>query len=159
VTTAITAVNPRLKVTTRTLASQVAESIRRERVLAQLSGVFGAMALFLAATGLFGITSYSVARRRRELAIRIAFGASLPAVARAVMAPVVAPIVAGLVLGGVLSTWVSRFASALFFGVVPGDLGMLLLASGVLLSAAVPAAWIPARRTRTVNPIEILRGS
>lgn len=159
VTTAITQVNPRLTVTTRTLSSQVNESIRQERLLAELSGLFGAMALFLAAAGLFGVTSYSVARRRREIAVRVAVGASRRDVIRAVMARVVVPIGLGLALGGLLSIWLARFVSALFFGVAPGDVGLLLIAGGALAGTSLLAAWIPARRAHAVNPVEILRAS
>ena len=159
VTTAITGVNPRLTVTTRTLASQVMESIRQERILAELSGLFGAMAVFLAAAGLFGITSYSVARRRREIAVRVAVGASRRDVMRAVMGRVVVPIALGLALGIALSMWLSRLVSALFFGVSPGDPLLLMLASAALVGTALLAAWIPARRAHAVNPAGILRAS
>ena len=159
VTTAITRVNPRLTVTTRTLSSQVMESIRQERILAELSGLFGAMAVFLAAAGLFGITSYSVARRRREIAIRVAVGASRRDVVRAVIGRVAVPIAFGVVLGIALSMWLSRLVSALFFGVSPGDPLLLLLASAALVGTALLAAWIPARRAHHVNPAGILHTS
>ncbi len=159
VTTAITGVDPRLTVTTRTLASQVMESIRQERILAELSGLFGAMAVFLAAAGLFGITSYSVARRRREIAVRVAVGASRRDVMRTVLGRIVAPIAFGLAFGISLSIWLSHLISALFFGVSPGDPLLLMLASAALVGTALLAAWIPVRRAHDVNSAMILRAS
>lgn len=159
VTTAVTGVDPRLSVTTRTLASQVMESIRQERILAQLSGLFGVMAVFLAAAGLFGIISYSIARRRREIAVRVAVGAARRDVIRAVMGRVVLPIALGLAFGITLSMWLLRLASALFFGVSPGDPRLLILASAALVGTALLAAWIPARRAHEINTAEILRAS
>jgi putative ABC transport system permease protein len=159
VTTAINGVNPRLTVTTRTLASQVMESIRQERILAEMSGLFGVMAVFLAAAGLFGITTYSVARRRREMAVRVAVGASHRDVMRAVLGRVAVPIALGLVAGTALSTWLLRLVSALFFGVSAGNPLLLILASAALVSTALVAAWIPARRAHAVNSAGILRAS
>ena len=159
VTTAITGVNPRLTVTTRTLANQVMESIRQERILAELSGLFGAMAVFLAAAGLFGITSYSVARRRREIAVRVAVGASRRDVMRTVLGRIVVPIAFGLAFGIALSMWLSRLVSALFFDVSPVDPLLLMLASAALVGTAFLAAWLPARRAHDVNSATILRAS
>ncbi|MGH9174607.1 MAG: FtsX-like permease family protein, partial [Vicinamibacterales bacterium] len=159
VSTAIAAVNPRLTVTTRTLSSQVDDSVRQEHILARLSTLFGAMALFLAATGLFGVTSYGVARRRSELAVRIALGANGADVMRDVLLRVVAPVALGLAGGAVLSTWLARFVSALFFGVTPGDPTSLLIGTLALASTALVAAWIPARRALRIDPVRVLRAS
>lgn len=159
VSTAIAAVNPRLTVTTRTLSSQVSESLRQEHVLARLSTLLGAMALFLAATGLFGVTSYGVARRRSELAVRIALGASGADVIRDVVLRVVGPVALGLAGGAVLSTWLARFVSTLFFGVTPGDPTTLLIGTLALTSTALVAGWIPARRALRIDPVEALRSS
>jgi putative ABC transport system permease protein len=159
VMTAIRGVDPTLTGSTRTLASYVMESIRQERILAELSGLFGAMAVFLAAAGLFGITSYSVARRRREIAVRVAVGASRRDVMRAVMGRVVVPIALGLALGIAMSTWLLRLVSALFFGVSSGDPLLLILASAALVGTALLAAWIPAGRAHAVNAAGILRAS
>lgn len=159
VTAALTSVHSRLTVTTRTLDDQVRDSIRQEQLLASISAVFGVIALFLAAIGLFGVTSYAVSRRRREIAVRVAVGATGGDVIRAVLSRVVLPLALGVALGVTLSTWLSRFAASLFFGVAPGDPTTLVLGSVVLVGTAVLAAWIPARRALRISPVEALRAS
>ncbi|MCC7123638.1 MAG: ABC transporter permease [Acidobacteria bacterium] len=157
VTTAVSNVDPALTVTTRTLASQVRESIQQEQLLAAISALVGAIALLLSAIGLFGLTSYAVGRRRRELAIRLAVGAERVDVARTVLGRFVAPIGLGIVGGLTLSTWLARFASTLLFGVSSGDPLTLAIASGVLVVTAMIAAWVPLRRALRIEPAEVLR--
>jgi predicted permease len=157
VATALTTLNPQLTVTTRTLSSQVRESIRQEQLLAALSGLFGLVALFLAATGLYGVTSYAVTRRRREFALRLAVGASKSDIIRTVLARIAAPLGLGLAAGIVLSSWLSRFVSGMLFGVEAGDPVTLAIAACVLVVTALTAAWMPARRAFSVSAVESLR--
>jgi predicted permease len=157
VSTAIARVHPQLTVTTRTLASQVRESVRQEQLLAALSGMFGAIALLLAAIGLFGVTGYAVARRRRELAVRLAVGARRTDVVRTVLSRFVAPVGLGLAAGVALSIWLGRLVSSLLFAVTPADPATLALSCGALIVSMVAAAWFPVRRALRIDPSEVLR--
>jgi predicted permease len=157
VSTAMTGVNPQVAVTTRTLAGQVRESVRQEQLLASLSGLFGAIALLLAAIGLFGVTGYAVARRRSELAVRLAVGATWTDVVRTVLGRFVAPVGLGLTAGVALATWLARFVSSLLFGVTPSDPAILALSCGALVASMVAAAWIPVHRALRIDPSEVLR--
>jgi ABC-type antimicrobial peptide transport system permease subunit len=93
------------------------------------------------------------------MAVRVAVGASRHDVMCTVLGRIVVPIAFGLAFGIALSMWLSRLASALFFGVSPGDPLLLMLASAALVGSALLAAWIPARRGHEVNPDVILRAS
>lgn len=159
VSSALTAIKPGLSLTARTLANQVDESVNQEQMLAALSSLFGIIALFLAACGLFGVTSYSVAQRRAEIAVRIAVGARRVDVIRTVLSRVCVPVALGLLGGIVLSTWLSRLATTLLFGVTPGDPTTLVLATAGLASIALCAAWIPTRRALKIDPVQVLRAS
>ncbi len=157
VSTAVARVHPQLTVTTRTLASQVRESVRQEQLLAALSGLFGAIALLLAAIGVFGVTAYAVARRRGELAVRLAVGATRTDVVRTVLGQFVASVGLGLAAGVALSTWLGQLVSSLLFGVTPADPTMLALSCSALVVSMVVAAWIPVRRALRIDPSEVLR--
>ena len=91
--------------------------------------------------------------------MRIAVGASRGHIIRTVLSRAAVPLTLGVALGVTLSTWLARFASALFFGVGPGDLTTMGLGAGVLVATALLAAWIPARRALRISPVETLRAS
>lgn len=157
VATAITGVNPQLTVTTRTLANQVRESVRQEQLLAAISGLVGGIALVLAAIGVFGVTSHAVGRRRSELAVRLAVGASPADIVRTVLGRFVAPVGLGIVGGLALAAWLGHLVSSLLFGVTPGDPATLAVSCAVLVAAALAAAWIPVHRALRIDPSEVLR--
>ena len=156
-TTAIASVHPDLSVSYRPLEDFVDAALAQERLIAMLSGFFGALALLLAAIGLYGITAYSVVRRRGEIGIRLALGATPGGVVRGVLSQTGMLVLAGIVLGGLASWWASRFVSSLLFGLAPTDPVTIAGAMLVLAAVSAIAGWIPARRAATIEPAEALR--
>ena len=113
--------------------------------------------MLLAALGLYGVLSYSVTARTRELGIRIAIGASPRRVIGSVMRQALAAVIAGVAIGLAGAFYSSRFLEALLFGVRPNDPATLAGVAGVFLGVALVAAYIPARRAARVDPIVALR--
>jgi putative ABC transport system permease protein len=139
------------------LTEQIDSMVVRERVLALLSGFFGALALLLAGIGLYGVTSYSVSRRRMEIGVRMALGADAAAVVRLVMARLTLLLSVGLAIGAVASLWASTFVRTLLYGLEPNDPATLVAATLVLSIVAALAAWLPARRAARIDPAQVLR--
>jgi predicted permease len=156
-TAALLSVNPDLSVTLRALDDYIAAALSQERLIAMLSGFFGALALLLAALGLYGITAYSVVRRRSEIGIRLALGASPASVVRGILSRTGLLVVSGILLGGLASWWASRFVAALLFGLPPTDPATIVSAMVILAAVSALAGWIPARRAALVDPAEALR--
>jgi predicted permease len=140
-----------------TFSTVVDAQLVRERLIAALSGFFGAIALLLASIGLYGVVAYSVQRRTREIGIRMALGAQRRSVIRMVLRHSLTLIGVGLVIGLPLSLWLSRLVTSLLFGVTPGDPMILAGAALLLLMAALVAAYLPARRAAHVDPMTALR--
>jgi hypothetical protein len=113
VTTELDGVNPDLTWTFRPLASQIDASTTRERITAVLAGFFGGLALLLAGLGLYGVTAYSVSRRRSEIGIRIALGARPAGVVRLVVSRVIFLVGIGVMVGTAASLWLSQFVAPL----------------------------------------------
>jgi len=157
VTTAISAVNPKLTLTFRSLNDQVNESLSQERVVAMLAGFFGALALLLAGLGLYGVTSYSVVRRRTEIGIRMALGAPPAGVVRLVLSRVSLLVGLGVLVGAGLSLWASNFVASLLYGLEPRDPMTLIGAAVTLAAAGAVAGWLPAWRASRIDPAEVLR--
>jgi putative ABC transport system permease protein len=157
VAAAIATVNPNLDLTFGAMPDTVRASISMERGLAMLSGFFGALSLVLAAVGLYGVTSYAVSRRRAEIGIRIALGASQAMVVRQVLSRVMVLVAIGVAAGAGVSVWASQFMEALLHGLEPRD--PLTLVGAAVLMAAVGgvAGWIPAWRASRVDPMVALR--
>jgi predicted permease len=132
-------------------------SLLRERLVATISGLFGGLALLLAAMGLYGVLSYGIARRTREFGIRIAIGAE----GRSILAIVLREagwVLAFGIVSGLAAAWVlGRIVSSLLYGVQPTDLPSMAIAVGVLAAAGTLAAWVPARRASRIDPIQALR--
>lgn len=156
-TAAITGVHPSLTASFRPLEAYIDASLAQERLIAMLSGFFGALALLLAALGLYGITAYAVSRRRIELGIRMALGASPASVVRSVMSRTGVLVLGGILIGGLVSWWASRFVSALLFDLAPTDPVTIGGAMVVLTLVAALAGWLPARRAARIDPAEVLR--
>jgi predicted permease len=156
---AITAVDRDLSLTFRPLADQVNAALIPERLLAIVCGFFGGLAVLLAAIGLYGVTSYGVHRRRSELGIRVALGASPARVIRSVLGRVGALVAAGLAGGAIVSVWAARFVETLLFGIAPNDPATLVAASIMLALVAGVAGWLPARRAARIDPAQVLRES
>jgi putative ABC transport system permease protein len=122
-----------------------------------VSGVFALIAIMLAAVGVYGVMSYEVRQRRREIAVRSAIGATSAAIFQAVLRRSLIVGLAGAAIGLVLAGSVTRTLSSLFYGIQPLDPAVFLTGAGVLLVVVLAAAYFPARRAAGVDPIEALR--
>ena len=156
---AIARVDPEIAITFTPLKQQVDAALVQERIMAMLSGSFGALALLLSALGLYGVTAYAVNRRRTEIGIRMAIGAAPARVVRLVLARVAMLVGIGVVIGAGASVWASRFVAALLYGLEPRDPVTLVSSSAVLAAAGAIAGWLPAYRASRLDPAEILRES
>jgi putative ABC transport system permease protein len=151
-------VDPSVKITGVAQQSTLIDNtLLRERLLALLSGFFGVVSLVLAVVGLYGVLSYSVVQRTREIGIRIALGARRPSIMRTVLADVAFVTGLGLVIGLAVGIGLARYVRTILFEVTPYDVGSLLLPVAILLAAAILAAVVPARRATRIAPIEALR--
>ncbi len=155
---AILAVNEDLPIeTARPLAESVDQTNSQPRMIARLCTVFGVIALLLAATGLYGVLSYGVARRTSEIGIRMALGAGRGRVIGMILRETGVMIVIGVV-GGVAATFgITRLIAARLYGVSAMDPITIAAAVGVLVAVAVIAGYIPAARAARVNPTTALR--
>jgi predicted permease len=141
----------------RTIDEQIGLSLKTERLVASLSAVFGALATALAVIGLYGVMAYSVARRRREIGIRVALGALQSDVLWMVMQQVVVLSGAGLSVGGLLAFALSSLIRSQLYGLQPHDAFTYLSAAVVLAAAACAAGFIPSWRASRVDPMHALR--
>jgi predicted permease len=157
VSAALVKVEPQAALTFFTLSSQVDSTLIQERLLARLSTFFGGLALLLASLGLYGVTAYSVNRRRGEIGIRMALGANAAAIVRMVLTRVGALLVCGIAIGTGVSLWGSRFVASFLYGFDPSDPTTFVVAAFVLSLVATAAAWLPARRASRIDPAEVLR--
>jgi ABC-type antimicrobial peptide transport system permease subunit len=154
---ALADLDPRLALTFRSPADEIAASLTQERVVAVLSGLFGVLAVGLAALGLYGVTAYAVARRRTEIGIRIAVGAGSLDVIRLVLGQSLAVTFAGIALGLGGAAAVTRYLEGLLFGLTPLDPGTFAGVSLLFVIVSMLAAFIPARRATRVDPVVMLR--
>ncbi|HEY6448572.1 MAG TPA: ABC transporter permease [Acidobacteriaceae bacterium] len=127
------------------------------RVAAMLFGIFGAVGLVLASVGLYGVMSFAVARRTREIGIRMAMGARPAAVLRLVLRRGMALTLAALALGWPAAWMLAKISSSFLYGIAPHDAVTFTLVPIVLVLVALVAAGIPARRAASVNPTQALR--
>jgi putative ABC transport system permease protein len=150
-------VNPAIIVQYQTMATQVKNSLLRERLMATLSGFFGALAALIAMVGLYGVMSYSVMRRRNEIGIRMALGADRREVVRMVMREAATLLAVGLLVGVVTALAAGRTAGAMLFGLQPHDPATLVTAAAALAAIALGASYIPALRASRLEPTMALR--
>jgi macrolide transport system ATP-binding/permease protein len=127
------------------------------RVLATLSGVLGSLALLLALTGVYGMVSYVVSRRVREIGIRMALGAEGHEVTALIVRQALRPVATGVVIGIACCAAVSSFLSSVLYGISPRDPVSFLFVPGFLLAMAMLASYLPARRAAKVDPMAALR--
>jgi putative ABC transport system permease protein len=134
----------------------VAVATARTRIVFLLLAAFAAAALLLAAVGLYGLVSYSVVRRNREMGLRLALGAARVQLLAIAMQPAVLLALAGAVAGLGASLVLTRFLQALLFSVQPSDPGPLLAAAILLTGVAAVAALLPALRATRIDPARAL---
>ena len=141
----------------KTLVSMLDDNLRQERIISQLSAVFGGLALLLAAIGLYGVLSYAVAQRTNEIGIRMALGAQRGTVIRMVLRETAVLIGIGLAAGVPASLACARFIQSQLFGLKAADPVTLGAALGIMIAVALASGYLPARRASKVDPLIALR--
>ncbi len=141
----------------RTMEEALRRSMAQRATYSWLLGIFAAMALVLALGGSYGVTSYLVSQRTREIGIRVALGARTADIVRAVLRKGLITVAAGVAIGLAASFAVVRLLADLLFGVSPNDPAILAGATLVLFALAAAANWLPARRAARVDPMRSLR--
>jgi ABC-type antimicrobial peptide transport system permease subunit len=141
----------------RTLEEQMAPLTAHDRAIAQIAVAFGVVALTLAAIGLYGVLASGIARRRGEIAIRIALGARPGSVISMILRETAGLVVAGLVVGVGLAFAASRWITSQLYGVAPQDPATLASGAVVLVVVALCATFLPAHRAARLNPMAALR--
>jgi ABC-type antimicrobial peptide transport system permease subunit len=140
-----------------TLESQLDETLSTERLIASLSAVFGALATLMAALGLYGVMSFMVARRTKEIGLRMALGARQRSVLWLVLREVLVLLGVGLLIGVPSAYVLNRYISAQLFGIAPTDAETCVAAIAILAIVAAVSGFVPARRASTIDPITALR--
>ena len=154
---ALTSLDRRLSFSSRPIEQDVRAALTQERLLARLSSFFGGLALLLSALGLYGMTAHAAARRRSEIGIRLALGATPMRVLRMVLLRTLTVTGAGMLVGIAASVWASRFIASLLFAVQPGSPGTIAAAGLILLAVAAVASAIPAVHASRTDPADALR--
>jgi putative ABC transport system permease protein len=150
-------INPAINLQMRVIGESVSSGLVRERLMAALSGAFGALAGLLAAIGLYGVMSYTVTRRSNEMGIRLAMGARRSEVLRMVLADASALVAVGLILGAALGLGAASGARSLLFGLEPTDPVTLGAAIAMLATIGLAASYFPALRASRLDPMRVLR--
>ena len=140
-----------------TQIEQVERRFQQEKVFAQAYTLFGGLALLLASIGLFGVMSYSVARRTNEIGIRMALGARRQDVLRLVLWESMILVAIGVVIGVAVTLGAGRFVATLLFGLAPTDALSIVSATALMVAVAAFAGFLPARRAARVDPMVALR--
>jgi putative ABC transport system permease protein len=148
---------PEAPVNIRAWAEVVGNTIARPRAISILVGAFAMVALVLAAVGVYGVMSYSIKERTQEIGIRMALGASAASVFRMVLGQAIRLIAIGVVAGLFASMFLTRLLGGMLFAVGPLDPSTFAATSLALLAVASLAAYIPARRSMRMAPVEALR--
>jgi predicted permease len=157
ITAAITSADRRIRISYTVLPTMIQDSLVQERVVAALSGGFGALAALLTMVGLYGLIAYSVSRRTGEIGIRMALGAARWDIARLLMVETAQLLAIGTGCGIALAIAGGRAAETLLFGVEPYDPATLAAAAGLLSAIAMAATIAPARRATRIQPVAALR--
>lgn len=158
-TQALDEVDPRMPPPrAETISQRLERSIGFDRFLAVLMGLFAALALVVTCIGIYGVTSYAVASRTRDIGVRMALGAPANRVVRVIVREGMMPVAVGLGLGLVAALFLTRVLTSLLYGVAPRDPVTLALVTGILMGAALLGNWLPARRAARIDPLVALRG-
>jgi predicted permease len=149
--------DPRIGLQFQLLTTQIDDSLLKERLVARLSSFFGILGLLLASIGIYGVVAYSVMRRRNEIGIRMALGATRGGVVRLVMRETIALLAIGIPLGLAAAFACGRLVRSMLFALTPGDTTTLAAACLLLLLVSLAGAFIPARRAARLDPLVTLR--
>jgi len=141
----------------RTLNEQIDRHLTMERLIAQLAAFFGAVALFMAAMGLYGVMSYSISRRTSEIGLRMALGASGTSVIAMVLGETLRIVAIGITIGLPCALALGRLISSRLYGVTAADPTAIAMTTLIILTAAALAGYMPARRASRVDPMVSLR--
>jgi putative ABC transport system permease protein len=141
----------------RSFEEVVHRSVAPQRFNTILLGVFSGLAVLLATTGIYGVLSYSMSRRTAEIGLRVALGASGRGILRMTLVQGMQPVFAGLALGAVGAWWLSRYFTALLFGIKPFDLPTYFAVTALLLATALAACYLPGQRAMRIDPAVALR--
>jgi putative ABC transport system permease protein len=150
-------VSPDISINFQVLKTIIKESLLREELMAMLSGFFGLLALLLACVGLYGIMSFAVASRTREIGIRMALGAERRDVVWLILREALLLVLVGVAVGLPSALAAARLVSSLLFGLTPADPVSMSLAALLMLAVGAAASYIPARRALRVDPMVALR--
>ena len=133
------------------------ETMQEDRFAMLFVALFAVAGLVTAATGVYALLAYTVGQRRREIAVRMAIGASSSSVARLIVMESLALALVGCIAGGLGVAAVSRLAQSILFGIAPTDPVTLLATAAVLVTVVLAASWLPARRAARINPVSAMR--
>jgi macrolide transport system ATP-binding/permease protein len=142
---------------TKTITQVMSQQLMEARVTAMLSGFFAVLSLLLASIGIYGLMSYTVTRRTREIGLRVALGAQPGNVLWIVLRETFALALFGIAMGIPAALAASRLISSMLFGLSSSDLPTMVAVSLLLLAVALLAGYLPARRASSVDPIVALR--
>jgi len=148
---------PGLPVSIRRVEDKLWESLAPRRYTLFLLGGFALLALLLAAVGIHGVVAYSVSRRRREIGIRMALGAAREAVVGMMLREILKLVVTGLIVGALGAIACSRLIAGMLYQTGAADPLVLVSCAAIMLAVAAGAAWLPARRAASIDPMEALR--
>jgi putative ABC transport system permease protein len=149
--------DPDLPLTFQTLEDHLANLNARPRFQTTVLAAFAAIALLLAAIGIFGVMSYTVSQRTREIGIRMTLGAAPPGIRNLVVGQALALTAAGVAIGLAMAAMLTRFLASMLYGVPARDAASFSLSAAILAAVAVAASYIPARRASRVDPAVALR--
>jgi putative ABC transport system permease protein len=153
----VAGVNPEIDIQFTVLRTQIRNSLLQDELMAMLSGFFGGLAVLLAAIGLYGTISYTVAQRTNEIGVRMALGAQRGNVLRMILVEVAALVAIGIATGTLLALALGKTASSLLFGLEPRDPVTLIVAVLILAAVAFVASLVPARRASRLEVTAALR--
>jgi predicted permease len=141
----------------KTIHEAVEDSFGSQTLIARLLEGFAVLALVIASVGLYGLLSFTVAQRAREIGLRIALGAPLANIIKLVLRRAMILVGIGLAMGGTMAWFATQFARTYLFGIHAHDAFNLIAVAMVLVVAALAAAWLPARRAASIDPMQALR--
>jgi ABC-type antimicrobial peptide transport system permease subunit len=146
-----------LPMTFRPLAGNLSDLVAEPQFNAALFGSFATIALVLAMIGIYGVLSYAVVQRTREIGIRMALGAGTPDIVKLIALEAMALTVSGVVIGMAGAVWAARVLAGQLYGVKSNDVVTFVTVAGLLMATAILAAYLPARRATGVDPMIALR--